>query len=104
MRHLGGNLGPCKAARRARPAHMKLPFPRLVTAITLCAIFAMAARVSVDTDTWWHLRTGQWIVEHHAVPQTDPFSYTRAGAEWKIPGWIGQFAVVWVFVHCGCAR
>jgi hypothetical protein len=35
---------------------------------------AMATRLAVDTDTWWHLRTGQWIVEHCAVPHTDPFS------------------------------
>jgi len=37
---------------------MKLTLPRMVVAITFVAIFAMATRVSVDTDTWWHLRAG----------------------------------------------
>jgi hypothetical protein len=32
-----------------------------------------------DPDLWWHLRTGEWIVENHAIPQTDPFSAYGAG-------------------------
>ena len=61
---------------------------RLVMGITFLAVFAMAARVSIDSDTWWHLRAGQWIVENRAVPQADPFSYTRLGAKWQYPGWL----------------
>jgi hypothetical protein len=61
---------------------------RLVMWITFLAVFAMSARVSIDSDTWWHLRAGQWIVENRAVPQVDPFSYTRAGAAWQYPGWL----------------
>jgi hypothetical protein len=61
---------------------------RLVTWITFLAVFAMAARISVDTDTWWHLRAGEWILENRAVPQTDPFSYTRLGETWQYPGWL----------------
>lgn len=58
---------------------MMLTLNRLVTAITFIAIFAMAVRVSVDSDTWWHYRIGQWIVEHRAVPPADSFSRTRGG-------------------------
>ena len=36
-----------------------------------------------DPDPWWHLATGRWIVEHHAVPRVDPFSFTVAGASWR---------------------
>ncbi len=70
---------------------------RLVTWIVFLAIFAMAARVSVDTDTWWHLRAGQWIVEHRAVPQVDPFSYTRQGATWQYPGWLVEVPMYWIY-------
>jgi hypothetical protein len=80
-----------------------LTLPRLVVALTFLAIFAMAARVSADTDTWWHLRTGQWIVEHGAVPQADVFSHTRAGEPWRIPGWIVQAPLYWLFVNFGYA-
>jgi len=80
-----------------------LTFPRLVIALTFLAIFAMAARVSADTDTWWHLRTGQWIVAHGAIPQTDPFSHTRAGAAWRIPGWVVQAPLYLLFANFGYA-
>ena len=57
----------------------------------------MAARISVDTDTWWHLRTGAWILEHGEIPQTDPFSYTRFGQDWRIPGWLVQVPMAWMY-------
>ena len=82
---------------------MKLTLPRLVTAITFLALFAMAMRVSADTDTWWHLRTGQWIVAHGAVPAVDPFSHTRAGAAWLIPGWLVQVPMYLLFAQLGYA-
>ena len=69
---------------------MKLTFDRLVISLTFIAIFAMAARVSTDSDTWWHLRAGQWIVEHRAVPMADLFSHTRANAAWQYPGWLAE--------------
>lgn len=80
---------------------MKLTLPRLVVALTFLALLAMATRVSADTDTWWHLRTGQWIVEHQAVPMTDPFSFTFAGQPWRYPsaGWISEVALFWLFTR-----
>ncbi len=70
---------------------------RLVIWITFLAIFAMSARVSVDSDTWWHLRAGQWILEQRAVPQTDPFSYTRLGQTWQYPGWLVEAPMAWIY-------
>ena len=70
---------------------------KLIMWITFLAVFAMAARISVDTDTWWHLRTGQWIIEQRTVPQVDPFSYTRAGEPWKIPGWLVQVPMYLIY-------
>jgi hypothetical protein len=32
-----------------------------------------------DPDIWWHLQTGPWIIEHRAVPQTDPSSTNGMG-------------------------
>ena len=84
---------------------MKLTFARLVAALTLVAIFAMAARVAADTDTWWHLRTGQWIVSHQAVPLTDPFSHTFAGQPWSYPsaGWLAEVLMYRLFERFGYA-
>jgi hypothetical protein len=74
---------------------------RLVTVITFLAIFGMAARISMDTDTWWHLRAGQWIWEHQAVPRVDPFSYTRQGASWHYPSWIIEVPMYWIYRFFG---
>ena len=74
---------------------------RLVFWITILGVFAMAARISVDTDTWWHLRAGQWIIEHRAVPQVDPFSYTRLGEAWQYPGWIVQAPMFLIYEALG---
>ncbi len=67
---------------------------KLVIIITFLAIFAMAARISVDTDTWWHLRAGQWMLDHRQIPQADPFSYTRGGESWQYPGWLVELPMI----------
>jgi hypothetical protein len=42
----------------------------------------------VDPDIWWHLRTGQWILSHHAVPVTDSFSLYGMGKPWIVYSWL----------------
>src|SRR5689334_11445699 len=44
-------------------------------AICLLGLFSNEAG---DTDFWWHLKTGQFIVERHTLPVPDPFAYTTA--------------------------
>lgn len=74
---------------------------RLVAWITFLAVFAMAARVSVDSDTWWHLRAGQWMLENRAILQVDHFSYTRAGQPWQYPGWLVEVPMIWMYQLAG---
>ena len=42
---------------------------------------------SYDSDFWWHLKTGQYIVENHQLPVPDPFAFTTAGAA---PAYAGE--------------
>ena len=58
-------------------------FNRLVPLIALLAVFTMAVQPSVDTDSWWHLRSGAWIVENGEILKADPFSLTRQGQSWE---------------------
>jgi hypothetical protein len=78
-------------------------FRRLVVGFTFLAIFAMAVRVSIDTDTWWHLRAGSLIVEEGKILLTDPFSFTRFGQSWKYPGWLAQGLLYKVYEILGFA-
>jgi hypothetical protein len=41
-----------------------------------------------DGDTGWHIRTGQYILAHHAVPTADVFSFSRPGAPWFAWEWL----------------
>ncbi len=86
--------------RQARSARFNifgwLTFDKLIIIIVFVAIFAMAARIPTDTDSWWHLQAGRWIVENQAIPTTDPFSHTRLGERWIDHGWLAQ-AVIFLF-------
>jgi hypothetical protein len=51
------------------------PFLRILIWAALYTLPAAVALLPIlDYDIWWHLRTGQWVVEHQSVPVTDPFS------------------------------
>lgn len=40
-------------------------------------IFGLAMAFALnDPDIWWHLKTGEYIVDNWEVPDVDPFSYT----------------------------
>jgi hypothetical protein len=43
-----------------------------------------------DSDTFWQIRIGQWIVEHGAMPYTDVHSFTRFGEPWMSSSWLSQ--------------
>ncbi|MGA9532112.1 MAG: hypothetical protein WBR18_05300 [Anaerolineales bacterium] len=62
----------------------------MAQSVSLAAVLAMAARVTVDSDTFWHLAAGRWIVQHGEILRTDPFSVTRYGQPWVYPGWLSQ--------------
>ncbi|MCX7840269.1 MAG: hypothetical protein N2559_12580, partial [Anaerolineae bacterium] len=69
---------------------MTLTTRQLFTALLFIAIATMSAREISDPDFWWHLRTGQYIVETRAIPHTDPFSLTRAGHTWVTHEWLTE--------------
>jgi len=50
-----------------RPAILAL------AAVLLLACFSTEV---ADSDTWLHLETGKYVVEHHRIPNPDPFSFT----------------------------
>ncbi len=54
-----------------------------------------------DPDIWWHLRTGQWIIEHHTVPMTDPFSAYGMGKPWVAYGWLFDILVYGLYTQLG---
>ena len=69
--------------------------------ILLFGLLAMTARNAIDPDLWWHLRTGQMIVETGHVPHADPFSFTRAGHAWVSHEWLSEVVFYELWKHGG---
>lgn len=69
--------------------------------ILLFGLLAMTARTATDPDVWWHLRTGQWIVETGHVPHSDPFSFTRGGSPWVSHEWLSEVLFFELWKHAG---
>ena len=47
------------------------------------------ARLS-DNSFFWHLRTGEWILDHGTVPRHDVFSFTAPGTKWVAQSWLAE--------------
>ncbi|HEU0148827.1 MAG TPA: hypothetical protein VFR21_18390 [Bradyrhizobium sp.] len=47
-------------------------------------------RLLADPDTLWQITVGQWILDNHAVPRTDVYSFTMQGQPWISTQWLAQ--------------
>jgi hypothetical protein len=52
-----------------------------------------------DSDTGWHIRTGEWILKNGRVPTADIFSFTKAGEPWFAWEWLSD--VLMGVIHQG---
>jgi hypothetical protein len=92
--------------RTARATHfldsLRSP-PTLLFVLALSAVLSLLFAIQLwSWDIWWHLATGEWIVENQAIPTTDPFSFTARGEPWINVNWLGEviFYAAW---HMGGA-
>ncbi len=67
---------------------------RAVQLVTLALLLSAAGIIAfsiklciLDLDIWWHLKVGDWIVQHAAVPHTGILSRTAAGRPWVAYSW-----------------
>jgi hypothetical protein len=73
----------------------------IIVMLLYCLPVSKAMVPSVDPDIWWHLRTGQWIVDHAHVPTTDPFSAYGDGKPWIAYSWLFEILVYALFTSFG---
>jgi len=64
-------------------------------------LLAMTMRTVTDPDVWWHLRTGQLILQNHHVPHADPYSFTRAGHPWVNHEWLADVLIYGLYHASG---
>ena len=72
---------------------MTIRFPTtlivFLTILWVKSIYPAASGIA-DTDFYWHLTYGQWIVDHRAIPPFDSFSWTFAGQPYQLTQWLGE--------------
>jgi len=78
--------------RTGRMVDAQSAMPWVVAAGVYVLLIALAPRLLSDPDTYSHIALGRWILEHHAVPTTDPFSATLRGTHWVAFEWLSQAA------------
>jgi hypothetical protein len=63
--------------------------------------FFFAARPLSDADFWWHLKTGEYIVNTHSVPRTDFFSFNNYGKAWVAHEWLSEAIFYLIYSRFG---
>jgi hypothetical protein len=64
--------------------------PLFIAVLLIPAVLGSSKTIFNDGDTSWHIATGQWILDHRAIPHTDPFSFTWAGKPWVPIEWLAE--------------
>jgi len=78
--------------RAGRILDLQTIMPWLVTASVYVLLIALGPRLLNDPDTYSHIALGRWILDHHTIPATDPFSATLRGTHWIAFEWLSQVA------------
>lgn len=68
--------------------------------VVLFMVLAVMLPLS-DPDYFWHLKAGEYIVSHRALPAGDVFSFTRSGQPWVLHEWLFEVILFGVFTAWG---
>jgi hypothetical protein len=69
----------------------------LFVGLAAFAVAAFAPGLLNDSDTYWHIRAGEWMLAHHQLLRADVFSYTASGTPWHTQEWLAEIvmALAW---------
>ena len=83
---------------------MQTKLPKFLTALVVVLALAfpllLALEKIYESDAFWHLKTGEWILTHAKIPRVDSCSSTIAGKPWLDWEWLFQ-AVMYVVYAAG---
>lgn len=69
---------------------MNRTFAKVFHLYVFAYAFFFASRPIDDADFWWHLKTGQYIVNQGVIPRSDFFSFTNYGKPWVAHEWLSE--------------
>jgi hypothetical protein len=93
--------------RSTQPAAWLLPDLALALALfTLLyalAFYRAPEQLFRDSDTGWHIRTGEGILREATVPRVDPYSFSRPGGPWYAWEWAADAVMGFAHIRAGLA-
>lgn len=69
----------------------------IIGLLLLVATYVLCVFPLIDTDFWWHLKTGQLIGERGAVPRTDWFLFSDSDRPWIDLHWGFQLTIAFLY-------
>src|ERR1035437_556004 len=83
----------------------RLDAQRLLVLVFLGVMFvapavATAQARNLDTDIWWHLANGRYILDH-GLPSTDVYSFTAVGHVWVVHEWLADVGMFLLYRAVG---
>ncbi|MBR0939098.1 hypothetical protein JQ586_37760 [Bradyrhizobium jicamae] len=82
---------------------IRLWLPLIFGATAYVSLLASGNHLLNDSDVYWHIAVGQWMLDHRAVPHADPFSFTMYGAPWITSEWLSEILYLGAFKAAGWA-
>lgn len=77
-----------------------------VAAGAVLAVFAVmlfSPAIFNDGDTWWHVKAGEWMLDHRIVPHRDPFAGESPPRPWVPHEWLAEILLALSFRAAGWA-
>ena len=81
-----------EVAGRARVGSGILASALACILVLMIGVFAWYAH-PFTADFPWLWRTGEWMLQHRALPSGDPFSWTHRGEPWLLYQWLFELAI-----------
>ena len=88
---------------RSRPAIRAFSAAAFPIAFASAVFIAAVGLPSTDSDTYWQLASGRWMLDHGELLRRDVFSATITGAPLGIGEWLGQLVFAAAFAAGGWA-
>jgi hypothetical protein len=89
-------------ARQSFVDRLTSPRGLFLSAVIIATAFPVTNAIR-DPDFWWHLRSGQLILQAGGLLHTDPFTYTVSNHVWTMHEWLTEVLFAGLYRWAGLA-
>ncbi|MCF8567230.1 hypothetical protein LLE49_21140 [Alicyclobacillus tolerans] len=71
----------------------------MVLLVWIAAFAVHVMQPVTDPDTPWQIASGLYMLNHHTIPTTDPFSWSMKGHPWVTQEWLFEVVLAFMVKH-----